>query len=247
MKVIAALAAFVANAHAFTAPAAGCTASARSNVRMETQADLKALATQQNPVIGFFDPCNLSQQDLWDQGNEATIGWIRQAEIKHGRIAMAGFVGYCAHANGIHFPWTTPGYEPGLTPPELWDNLPMAAKLQIVVFVGFLEFWSENAYVLEGDGTTHYMRGGKPGYFPSFKMLPHPVPFNLYDPFGFSKNRDEAAKAKGLIAEVNNGRLAMIGLFGFLAEAKVPGSVPFLSGVIPPYAGDFMVPFATGA
>ena len=57
--------------------------------------------------------------------------------------------------------------------------------------------------------------GGKPGKFPAFKdNLPHPVPFNLYDPFGFSKNRSEEAKARGLIAEINNGRLAMLGIFG---------------------------------
>ena len=30
----------------------------------------------------------------------------------------------------------------------------------------------------------------------------------------------------------------------FLSEAKVPGSVPFLKGVIPPYAGEPMGPFA---
>jgi hypothetical protein len=30
---------------------------------------------------------------------------------------------------------------------------------------------------------------------------------------------------------------------GFLAEAKVPGSVPALTGIIPPYAGEPMGPF----
>ena len=88
------------------------------------------------------------------------------------------------------------------------------------------------------------MRGGKPGYFPTFAQLPHPVPFNLYDPFGFSKNATPEKKAKSLLAEVNNGRLAMIGLMGFLAEAQTPGSVPALANLgIKPYAGDIMAPF----
>merc|ERR1712125_287976 len=94
-----------------------------------------------------------------------------------------------------------------------------------------------------GDGEKHYMRGGKPGYFPTFDQLPHPVPFNLFDPFGFSKDATPEKKAKGLLAEVNNGRLAMIGLMGFLSESKVPGSVPALSGLVKPYSGEIMAPF----
>ena len=89
------------------------------------------------------------------------------------------------------------------------------------------------------------MRGGKPGAFPDFNtdLIPHPVPLNLYDPFGFSKNKSEEAKAEGLIKELNNGRLAMIGIMGFLAEQRVEGSVPLLKGVVPPYAGETMAPF----
>ena len=34
----------------------------------------------------------------------------------------------------------------------------------------------------------HYMRGGKPGAFPKFNgVIPHPVPLELFDPFGLSK------------------------------------------------------------
>jgi hypothetical protein len=47
-----------------------------------------------------------------------------------------------------------------------------------------------------------------------------------------------------LLKEINNGRLAMIGIMGFLAEAKVPGSVPGLTGLIKPEVFDTMGPFA---
>jgi len=82
------------------------------------------------------------------------------------------------------------------------------------------------------------MSGGKPGYFPSFALIPHPVPFSFYDPFSLNAGKSEEKKAKLRLKEINNGRLAMIGLFGFLAEGSVPGSVPFLKGIVPAYAGE---------
>ena len=49
-------------------------------------------------------------------------------------------------------------------------------------------------------------------------------------------------QAQGLLKEINNGRLAMIGIMGFLSEQVVPGSVP-LGPHLKPYAGDIMAPF----
>ncbi len=120
------------------------------------------------------------------------------------------------------------------------------AKYQIITFVGFLELWSESSYVLKEEGESHYMRGGKPGFYPPFTVfskMVHPVPLNLYDPFKLGKKMTDEQKAKRLNMEVNNGRLAMIGLFGFISAAEVPGSVPLLDGIIKPYAGDVMAPF----
>lgn len=66
---------------------------------------------------------------------------------------------------------------------------------------------------------------------------------SLYDPLGFSKNKSEEAKKRGLLVELNNGRLAQLGIIGFLCEQKIPGSVPLLSGIVKPYAGEVMAPF----
>jgi hypothetical protein len=230
----------------FNAPAPVVQSSRASTVSMMDIEGLKAEAKSLNPVVGFWDPLNLSGGEFWGDSNAATIGFLREAEIKHGRVAMAGFVGYIVHANDIRWPWdkVANSVPTGLSPQATWDAIPEVAKWQIILTIAFFEFWRENSFILEKDGEAHYMRGGKPGYFPTFDQLPHPVPFNLFDPFGFSKKATPEKKAKGLLAEVNNGRLAMIGLMGFLSEAKVPGSVPGLATVgIRPYDGDVMAPF----
>jgi len=214
----------------------------------ETKADLEVLAKELNPVVKFWDPLNLAEADFWDQGEEATIGFLRHAEIKHGRVAMAAFVGYIIQSNVVFgWPQNLAGDLPpsiDLLPEEQWDAVPLSARYQIIAVIGFLEFWDE----ISGYGASeHYMRGRQPGKYPSFEYFRkevHWIP-DLYDPFGFNKKMSEDKKQKRLLAEINNGRLAMLGLFGFLAADKIPGSVPTLSAfdIAKSYAGEPMNPF----
>ena len=238
---------------------------------VNSKGDLEDFAKKLNPVVPFYDPLGLADQTFWGKGetrtgevsglflpgdiwggyeasNEGTIGWLRHSEIKHGRVAMAAFVGYCVQSNGLRFPWQmtmdgTPFPSADLSPEMQWDALPIGAQWQLIMFIGFLEVWGECAM------DKHYMKGGVPGKFPDFNgnknmELPHPVPLNLFDPFGLSKGASAEKKARGLLSEINNGRLAQIGIFGFISASKVDGSVPFLTGIIKHYDGDVMAPFA---
>ena len=148
---------------------------------------------------------------------------------------MAAFLGFIAQCtplvSGEHKFLPYRGYVAGCTPQEQWDNIPLYGKLQIFVLVGMLESYGEGAS--QPDGYVHYMRGGKPGYFPPFGG---PVPDLVFGRAGITRASAET-NAKRLNVEVNNGRLAMIGLFGFLAEANCPGAVPGLTGLIKPYGG----------
>jgi len=223
---------------------------------METIEDLKSLAPKLNPAIGYYNPLCLGEKvdGMVDFDETAAIGYLRHSEIKHGRIAMAAFVGFIVQENGIHFPWATS--LSGLTyadisaagsPAAQWDMLPTSAKLQIFGLIFLLEAWGEGSNNLAAAGEKHYMRGGKPGFYPSFdpfrQYFRHP-PFDLFDPFGFSKNKTPEQKERGLLVEINNGRAAMLGILGFVSAASVEGSVPLLAGKIKHYDGEVMAPFS---
>ena len=256
-----AIAATLANAQALVvalalAPAAafvGPAPAAPSTVMHESLSDLKALQKSlPGPPNDYFDPLNLATMtfDWGPQGEEATIGWLRHSEIKHGRVAMAGFLGFIAHCtpivSGEHKFLPYRGYVAGVTPQEQWDNIPLIGKLQILIAIGMLESYGEGA----GDpaGYTHYMKGGKPGYYPPIAGRAGfgQVGINLWDVLGNVEKMSPEKKARGLKVEILNGRAAMMGLMGLLSASSVPGSVPFLAGIegFPQYSGNVMVPFS---
>ena len=237
-------AAFVAQAPAAPAKLAG----AKDDLIALAEANPDALGKG----IGFWDPLGATGIDFWGLGEDATIGYLRHAEIKHGRVAMAGFLGFCAQStalvSGEHQFLPYKGYVAGCTPQEQWDNIPLYGKLQIFGLIGMLESYGEGAG--SPDGYVHYTKGGKPGYFPPIKGQGlGQISLNLWDPFelpGGPSTQDAASKERGLKVEVNNGRLAMIGLFSMLSESKgliVPGLDQMAD--FPKYAGDVMIPFSS--
>ena len=150
-------------------------------------------------TIGFWDPLGATNLNFWGLGEDATIGYLRHAEIKHGRVAMAAFLGYCIQSTplvaGEHsFPvrfrgensyFPTPpyrGFVPDVSPQEQWDNIPYWGKMQIFTLIGMLESYGEGAG--NPDGYVHYTKGGLPGYFPPIKgQGGGQITLNLWDPF----------------------------------------------------------------
>jgi hypothetical protein len=148
------------------------------------------------------------------KASSETLGWFRAAEIKHGRVAMLAFTGFCVQGAGLGMIPLTPGAAPlSARPFEALGQMPAGGIAQIVLTIGFIELYSESV-------KPHYTLGGQPGYLP------------IIAPSGLA---DGGVDLRAANKELKNGRLAMIGVMGFFAAAAIPGSVPAL-GLIPGFA-----------
>jgi len=229
---LAILTTLLAGASAFTAPS---TPTFNTKLAMEVEAvdeaAVEAAAAPAEPTYTCISkdailasPNTIEIGQVWDPlglaeyGSDETLAWFRHAEIKHGRVAMAAFVGWWAVGSGLRFPGELAhGVDFASIPSkglDAWEAVPGWGKAQMLLFAGLIEFHDELFHSRRG---THYLRGGIPGK----NMVP-----GLYDPAGLSKNKSEEAKAKGRDREIKNGRLAMIGVAGLYCAAAIEGSVP---------------------
>mmetsp|Transcript_6209 Transcript_6209/g.15365 ORF Transcript_6209/g.15365 Transcript_6209/m.15365 type:complete len:218 (+) Transcript_6209:116-769(+) len=212
MKSSIALLAFAASSASAFAPTQSSSKKSVTEIELTRE---EILASPNNFEFGeMWDPLGLAEL-----GGDETIAWFRHAEVKHGRVAMAAFVGWTAVAGaGLRFPGELAhGLEFSSLPAQglqAWDAVPGWGKSQMLLFAGLIEFHDELFYSRKG---THYMRGGVPGknYVPG-----------LYDPFNFSSRKTEAELARGRDVEIKNGRLAMIGIAGVYFANVIDGSVP---------------------
>ncbi|KAH8064406.1 phosphatidylinositol-3,5-bisphosphate 3-phosphatase [Aureococcus anophagefferens] len=177
--------------------------------------------------MGLFDPFGFS-----NGCSDEALAWYREAEIKHGRVAMAAFVGFLVNYQGYTFPANldmsgNKFASLGTGNPLLaWDNLSEKGKWSILGFVGLLE-------VLGEAEKPHYTKGGKSGS--------HELVWYFGSKYISGKSPEDRLRSRN--AEINNGRLGMLGIMSLIAASTVPGSVPFFTSDLAQYTGDVWAPF----
>merc|ERR1719247_2779013 len=163
---------------------------------------LTAPAAMSSGLVGAetgFDPLYFS--DFLD------IKWLREAELKHGRICMLASTGVMAQ-EFLSLP-NYPGYTPNAV--EAATSVPPEAMFQIIAFAAWLEISNK-------------------GKFSMTTMFEDPArePGNLgFDPLKFGENA--ATRERLQMAELKNGRLAMIAFSGMLHQTFVTGKPLFAS------------------
>jgi len=138
------------------------------------------------------------------------VQWLREAEIKHGRICMLAFTGMVVQQ------WA---HIPGLPVQPDWtlaldtfyaDKIGALGIVQISVF----------AMLVEGRWSSH------DAWIGQMDREPGDLGF---DPLKLTKKPGFDLKKRQL-SELKNGRLAMIGVASMAANHGIPGSVPLLTG-----------------
>lgn len=133
--------------------------------------------------------------------NWIDVRFLREAELKHGRIAMLAFLGFVA-SEFVKLP----GDIHQFSAVDAHDvAVKSGALAQVNIFISALEFISVVALkeTLEGSGR-------QPGYFG-------------FDPLNFSNGKSDAVKADLQLKELENGRLAMLAFSGVITQAVLTG------------------------
>jgi hypothetical protein len=192
------------------------TVSAFRNARVSSVVSRPALKmTAENlvgalPPVGYFDPLGLA--------NGKTAGEVkkfREAELKHGRVAMLAFVGILV---GESF---NPLFDGKITGPAIYQ-FQQADDLVSFFWVGVLFFVAliEGQNILTGweSAETTFSKGNGVA-----ELKPEYVNGDLgFDPLGL-KPTDSAAFDSLRTKELQNGRLAMLGVAGIVAQELVNG------------------------
>jgi len=142
--------------------------------------------------MGFFDPLGLSVGK-----SDEMMENYREAELKHGRVAMAACLGWYITAAGVH-----PAFNSALSsnPLEAAQQLNPVGWVQFVLGCGAIEFLAQK--IKE-----------RPGYIPGDLLGAAYWVDNSDDGWVDYQNK-----------EINNGRLAMVAIMGIITQDLLYGN-----------------------
>lgn len=162
-----------------------------------------------------FDPLSLGE-------DPEDLAWYVQAELVHARFAMLGAAGILGPdvLTSIGLLDIPPWYEAGATKFGFTD----AVTLTVVqtFLMGFVE--SKRYYDIINPGSQG-VEGSFIGFEDGFKGTDAVgYPGGIFDPLGYADDPDTLKMMK--VKEIANGRLAMLAMLGFYAQAGATKTTP---------------------
>ena len=156
--------------------------------------------------MGFFDPLGFATD-----ADEATLRKYREAEVTHGRVAMLAAVGFLV---GEKVEGSTFLFDSQITGSAVdqFPQVPIGYSLIMLGIIGFAEFYRAKTG-WEDPADTRYDQPGqlKADYYPGDIGF-DPLQLKPEDPEEFDIMQTK---------ELQNGRLAMLGAAGMLAQEAV--------------------------
>ena len=144
-----------------------------------------------------FDPVGFAES--YDRN------WLREAELKHGRVSMLAAVGFLS-SEYVNFPmFAAMHVEDSNAAP---GAVGVSAMLQIILSLGIVEISSNNGNIT----------------MDAIFRNPDRTPGDLnFDPLNYKKTTSPADYAKLQMQELKNGRLAMLAIGGMIHHNFVTG------------------------
>lgn len=188
MMKIACLVALVGSAAAF-APAPVAQTSSALNADFKNELGVQA-------PLGYWDPLGMLKD-----ADQAKFDGLRERELKHGRVAMLAVVGYLTTASGYRFPGMPEDVPAGI---GAWHALGATqdGKSILVQMAAFFVL----AEIVNRPQT---QAGIVPEFVGDYR--------NGFD-FGRWDGQSDAWKLKRRATELNNGRAAMMGIWGLVTH-----------------------------
>lgn len=163
------------------------------------------------PPLGFWDPLGFHKD-----GTFRDFYQYREAELKHGRVAMYACIGFIA-PEYFRFPgYLSPGLDlqfvdipNGL---KAFEVVPLEGWLQILAYIGWYELAVNQPQNPEEPG--NYYKG-RFGIVNRWWDIREKVAFSM---------PDKVQRRRSLNAELANGRLAMVAITGMVFQNAIVGN-----------------------